>query len=334
MLLTFISFLFISFSFNVLFYKIFKKIEKLTDSPLEKSHKIHNFKAIRCGGMAIFLTVLISILFINAEYRKFIVISSIAFLIGTLEDIYKNISPKTRFIILTITSFLMVLFEPKIILTNFEIINLPYWFALLFIIFAITGFSNSINIIDGINGLSSGIIINGLLFISFIAYINSDYETLKFTIILLSSLLGFFIINFFTGKIFLGDGGAYFIGIIVSSICLYISNNYLKISPWFFLVVFGYPVTDTLFSIFRRYIKNKDILRADILHMHSLINKRIFKSHIKTSFLIIITSFLFSIFAIKFKTNTLALILLYVTYVIVYVTSYLMIIKKYKPVKS
>ncbi len=92
------------------------------------------------------------------------------------------------------------------------------------------------------------------------------------------SIFGFFIWNWPYGKIFLGDAGAYFIGFMIGmlSVLLVVRNH--EVSAWFPLVLVIYPVMETLFSIYRRYIVHKiSPGQPDRLHLHSLVYSRILK---------------------------------------------------------
>jgi UDP-N-acetylmuramyl pentapeptide phosphotransferase/UDP-N-acetylglucosamine-1-phosphate transferase len=332
MIWTFIEFLFVSFVLNTFLYFFLKKKNFLLDCPFTEKHKIHSIDAVRCGGIGIYLSFLIGFFFFDLKYQKTFMISTLSFILGLIEDLYKGINPKLRFSILVLISVLLLIIKPEIILTNLGIFKIPFYIGVLFTIFAIVGFTNSINISDGLNGLSSGIILNASFFIILVSYLNKDYETLKFITILAGSIMGFFIINFFTGRIFLGDGGAYFLGIIMAIISLYISNTYKEISPWFFLVIFSYPVTDTVFSIYRRYIKNKKIFHSDTLHMHILLNKRVFKNQMKSAFLIIVISFIFSLIAFEFRKESYVLAGIHILYVTLYISGYRGIISSQKKI--
>jgi len=330
MIKTFIEFLLVSSILNTFLYFSLKKKNFLLDSPFTEKHKIHPIDAVRCGGIGVYLSFLIGFFFFDLKYQKTFMISTLSFILGLIEDLYKGINPKLRFGILVLISVLLLIIKPEIILTDLGIFKIPFYIGVLFSIFAIVGFTNSINISDGLNGLSSGIILNASFFIILVSYLNKDYETLKFTTIFAGSIIGFFIINFFTGRIFLGDSGTYFLGIIMAIISLYISNTYKEISPWFFLIIFSYPVTDTVFSIYRRYIKNKKIFHSDTLHMHILLNKRVFKNQMKASFLIIIVSFIFSFIAFEFRKESYILASVYILYIALYISGYIAIISSYK----
>jgi UDP-N-acetylmuramyl pentapeptide phosphotransferase/UDP-N-acetylglucosamine-1-phosphate transferase len=148
--------------------------------------------------------------------------------------------------------------------------------SILLTIFAITGLTNAYNIIDGFNGLSSMVGLLALTCISYLAFILGDSELLSLSLILSAAILGFFILNYPRGLIFLGDGGAYLIGFWIAVLSIWLVNNHPEVSPWFVLLVNAYPITETLFTIYRRLVYKKiHPLIGDRLHLHSLIYRRL-----------------------------------------------------------
>jgi UDP-N-acetylmuramyl pentapeptide phosphotransferase/UDP-N-acetylglucosamine-1-phosphate transferase len=151
-------------------------------------------------------------------------------------------------------------------------------FGFLLTIFAITGLSNAYNIIDGSNGLASMVGMITLLAISYVGFKLNDPIILQVCLIAIGSILGFFIWNYPKGLIFLGDGGAYLIGFYISCITILLINRHPEISPWFGVVVNGYPILETMFTIYRRRIhQGKNPSSADGIHFHTLIYRRILK---------------------------------------------------------
>ena len=247
--------------------------------------KIHRDIVPRIGGVSIFLTIFISILLLEYFYneekyflikslRTLLFISAPAFLIGLLEDILKDISIVLRFIISFVTgSLAYFLFDININGTN--IITLDNQIQLLNLIPILTilffaGSINSINIIDGMNGLASLTCLI-ILFVLFIINIQEKNVTNYFlTILIITNIIGFLIINWLWGSIFLGDSGAYLLGVILAVItCKTILNN--QLSLFLILTLFFYPIWEISYSIWRRILKKEKIMRADNKHMHSLI---------------------------------------------------------------
>jgi len=90
------------------------------------------------------------------------------------------------------------------------------------------------------------------------------------------SALGFFILNFPFGKIFLGDAGSYFLGLTAGVLALLLAQRTETISYWFVLALFIYPVYELVFSMIRRKFNEKTkTSQADDLHLHHLIYRKV-----------------------------------------------------------
>ena len=91
-----------------------------------------------------------------------------------------------------------------------------------------------------------------------------------------AAILGFFVWNYPRGLIFLGDGGAYLIGFWIAIISIMLVSRHGNVSPWFALLVNGYPILETLFTIYRRKMhQGKSPGQPDGIHFHSLIFRRV-----------------------------------------------------------
>lgn len=144
--------------------------------------------------------------------------------------------------------------------------------CILFTLFSITGLCNSYNIIDGFNGLSSMVGLLTLLGLAYIGMQVSDQTITNLSLIMMASILGFFVWNYPKGLIFLGDGGAYLIGFWIATLSVMIVERHSSISPWFAILINGYPIFETAFTIYRRKFRQKsDINQPDGLHFHSLL---------------------------------------------------------------
>jgi UDP-N-acetylmuramyl pentapeptide phosphotransferase/UDP-N-acetylglucosamine-1-phosphate transferase len=111
----------------------------------------------------------------------------------------------------------------------------------------------------------------------FINYQNSNTDLVKYLIIfLLVSSASVLFYNFPVAKIFLGDGGAYFLGVIISLIIIELSNINQIISPFFFAGLLFYVFFEVFFSFFRKIFLNLSPLKPDNKHLHMLLFKWIF----------------------------------------------------------
>lgn len=148
--------------------------------------------------------------------------------------------------------------------------------AFVFTLFAAAGVSHALNIVDGCNGLSSFVGMVILTAIAAMAYAVGDDFVFVAASLGAASVLGFFFWNFPFGRLFLGDGGAYTLGLLVAELSLMLVCRNPSVSPWFPLVLAIYPVWETLFSAYRRVVlQGRSPGSADRLHLHSLVYHRL-----------------------------------------------------------
>ncbi|MCS7149273.1 MAG: glycosyltransferase [Caldimicrobium sp.] len=281
----FISF-FLSF---LLIYLARKKISIIvTDHLHEGPQKFHNAPTPRLGGLGIFLALLLAsiLAFVKGDSFKvdfiLLVFAAIpAFSAGLLEDVLGKLSAKLRFILIWASgTALYFLLGAKILRLDLPIdYFFKYFvFSYFFTVFALTGLANSINIIDGFNGLASMVSIIIFMALGYVSYKVGDYFLATICITMVGALAGFFILNYPNGLIFLGDGGAYLTGLIIGAISVLLVKRHPQVSAWFPFLVCIYPIFETLFSIYRKKILRKiSPFLPDGLHLHMLIYKRLTK---------------------------------------------------------
>ena len=145
-------------------------------------------------------------------------------------------------------------------------------------VFGLVATINAWNFIDGVNGLSSGLGAIVLLVLSFLA-VGDNLEDLRLLMyIFAGTTLGFFIVNITTGRIFLGDSGAYLIGAIIAWSGVEISSKNEQISPWLIFLGTIYPASELIISTLRRIFRGKLPYAPDRQHLHSLIYSIIYSS--------------------------------------------------------
>ncbi|MGX4686689.1 glycosyltransferase family 4 protein [Vagococcus sp. JNUCC 83] len=233
------------------------------------------------GGLAIFITFSLSILFlfndiIPTSYALHLIIpSGIIVITGLVDDIFE-ITPKQKMIGIILAA-LYVCFVFDIIMHS---ITLPYfgtiefgWLSYPITILWIAGLTNAINLIDGLDGLASGVSIIALTTIGIIGYIGASTGAVNIFVplsifILLMSTIGFFPFNFYPAKLYLGDTGALFLGFLISLLSLQGLKNATFISLITPLIILGVPLTDTVFAMVRRVLNKKPISSADKMHLH------------------------------------------------------------------
>ncbi|WP_104743239.1 MraY family glycosyltransferase [Helicobacter cinaedi] len=188
--------------------------------------------------------------------------------------------------------------------------------------------SNAINIIDGFNGLASGVSLLILSGILYVAYDVKDVEIFYCALVLFFGILGFFVCNFPLGKIFLGDGGAYFLGFILGMLLVLLTQRHTEsVSAFFGLSIMIYPVWEVVFSVWRRKRLRRNATSPDDLHLHTLIFK-ISRHNIGTSSVILAIHIPIVIFSIYFHTHTLVLICGIMGFVGLYMLCYFALSKR------
>jgi len=257
----------------------------IDDGTSEKPQNFHTKSTPRSGGIGILIGIMP--LLLSGFGVKFLLPTLLAFASGIFEDFHNSLSPKTRLILQFIAASLAV-WQTGAVVTYLGLgIYLPYYIGIVFSIFAIVGMMNAINIIDGFNGLASGVILLILGSFSIISYAHHNSELFNIITIISGSTLGFFVLNFPKGKIFLGDGGAYMLGFIVALLGIFLAGNYEDISPWYIIAIFIYPVWEVLFSIIRKLSIGHSPMEPDSCHMHMLIYRQITKNNPLTTLFIL-----------------------------------------------
>ena len=261
----------------------------LNDSDLTGPQKFHARPVPRIGGVGIVGGVVAGLLVLVVLERTqglqglvLLACGAPTFLAGLSEDITKRISPRRRLFFTAMSAALAVwLVDAVITRTAIPgldwIVSFPIGAALV-TVFVVAGVANSLNIIDGFNGLSSmcGVLI--LACLCYVAALVGDTLLMQLALIGIGAILGFFIWNFPAGLIFLGDGGAYFVGFYVAELAILLLHRNAQVSPMFPLLLCIYPVFETVFSIYRRkFLRDVSPGLPDGLHLHSLIYRRLMR---------------------------------------------------------
>tara|TARA_B110000483_G_scaffold224912_1_gene284112 strand:+ start:557 stop:1558 length:1002 start_codon:yes stop_codon:yes gene_type:complete len=196
------------------------------------------------------------------------------FCLGFLSDTKKINSPKLRFIIQTLIVLSVVYFssitvpETKIFFLDQLLVN--DLFRIVFSVFCILIIINGYNFIDGVNTSLIGYCLIISLSLYYLDLNGVEVSKIINFYNLIPVLIALFISNFFN-KLYLGDGGSYFLGLLFA-LCLintYQINN--NISPFYIVCLLWYPAFENLFSIFRKKILSKSPLDPDTNHLHQII---------------------------------------------------------------
>jgi UDP-N-acetylmuramyl pentapeptide phosphotransferase/UDP-N-acetylglucosamine-1-phosphate transferase len=260
------------------------------DHDFSKPQKVHEAPVPRVGGLAIFLALCAWVAWQWVGGRRdagivgavLLACAAPAFVAGFIQDCSEAVTPRGRLVATALSAtFAFFVLDLGLRYTTIPGLDWVVGFALgslVVTVFAVTGIANAINIIDGFNGLASMCVMLMLGAVAYVAFQVDDPLVMTIALAGMGAVLGFFIWNFPSGLIFLGDGGAYFLGFFVAELSILLLNRNAEVSPLFPLLVCIYPVFETLFSIYRRWLlRDRPAHLPDGIHLHSLIYRRVMR---------------------------------------------------------
>lgn len=286
----FISFfvsLIISFAITPLVLKIAKKL-KVYDYP--DFRKIHGKPVPYLGGIAIylgffagaFIALLLGIKFglfggnflTRQSYlilRALLAGGTLILLVGLLDDI-KPISAKIKFIFQIIIAVILFASGIRIDFLSHPtqgIVYLPLWMSFAITIFWLVGITNAINLLDGLDGLLAGVCFISAIIFSLVAALKGQFLVAILMLALSGASLGFLKYNFYPARIFLGDAGSLFIGLVFASLTIVGAFKGTAFLALFIpICIMGLPIIDTSFAILRRLFTRQPIFKPDKGHIH------------------------------------------------------------------
>jgi UDP-N-acetylmuramyl pentapeptide phosphotransferase/UDP-N-acetylglucosamine-1-phosphate transferase len=255
----------------------------------EGVQKFHSKPTSRLGGVAIALGLntgvgALALLAPNSDLtvhtQWFLLACAPVWLGGLLEDLTHRVGPMLRLVLATVSAaWLFGALGVAVTRTDvwpIDLILLIPGAVLCTTLLVVAGFTHSVNIIDGFHGLASGLVIITVSGLSFMALRVGDLLLLQMCLLSLAAMLGFFVFNWPSGGIFLGDAGAYLIGFWAVELGVLLSMRNPSISPMAAVVAGILPLIETLFSMYRRkVIRQHPVNHPDGLHLHTLVYRRL-----------------------------------------------------------
>jgi UDP-GlcNAc:undecaprenyl-phosphate GlcNAc-1-phosphate transferase len=251
------------------------------DDPNER--KVNLRPMPRVGGMAIYAGFVLSLLFlvfkgpVVFDTQKVIGLLGSSFIIVLvgIEDDIRGLSPRRKLFYQATAALIAYLYGYNITrMSHFfgETFQVPWVLGMLLTIFWIIGFTNAINLVDGLDGLAAGVVSIIAMSIFFTALKDGHLIVAILCIGVAGSALGFLPFNFYPAKIFMGDTGSMFLGFMIALISIEGSfKSETFVTLFVPIVAMGVPVVDTGLSILRRLIKGNGIngiFKADKEHVH------------------------------------------------------------------
>ena len=282
-------------------------LKNLVDNPDER--KLQRRPIPVMGGIAVFFGIVAGlcssqITFFSPAVFVLIAAMTIMLYVGTIDDIL-DLSPYTRFLIeIAVVAFIMLVNNNGINcfwgLWGLDVI--PMWIAAPLTIFAAVGIINAINLIDGVNGLSSGFCFMASVMFAIMFYISGNTTMMILATSAAGAIIPFFLHNVFgyNTRMFIGDGGTLVIGTMMSMFVINILKDTSLSAPFaqegmglipFTLSVLAVPVFDTLRVMSARIIRGNSPFNPDKTHLHHLFIELGF-SHIGTTVSILSLNFL------------------------------------------
>ncbi|WP_416198738.1 MAG: UDP-GlcNAc:undecaprenyl-phosphate GlcNAc-1-phosphate transferase [Sporanaerobacter sp.] len=246
------------------------------------NRRVHKKPIPLLGGLAIYIATMVSILIflpIDKTMISIVIGGSIIAISGIIDDI-KDLSPKMKLFFQILASIVLILGDVKI-----DFVTNPFskgstllylkGFSIPITIFWIVGITNTINLIDGLDGLAAGVAMIASLSLLFVASGFGYGTVMIMSIIIAGACLGFLPYNFNPAKIFMGDTGALFLGYMLSVVAIEgVMKSVATIAIVVPIIILGLPIFDTTFAIFRRLLNGRPIMEADKGHLHHKILQR------------------------------------------------------------
>lgn len=243
--------------------------------------KIHRGAIPRIGGIGISLGTLLPIFLLCFFFHSGVIINTpnnmflyfggglAISLLGLVDDI-KGVNAKIKLLFQIVIAFLATQHGALV-----ESLPMPWGrlelgiFSYALTIFWIIGIINAFNLIDGMDGLSSGITLFSSLTIAMLAIANGYLPTALVALALAGAVTGFLIYNFNPARIFMGDSGSMFIGYILAVLSLRSqSKAHAVVSIMVPIIAMGLPILDTTLAFMRRIMRHQSIFAADKQHIH------------------------------------------------------------------
>lgn len=271
------------------FYKILKiaKLKNLVDNP--NARKLQKNPVPMLGGIAVFFGLLAGLLIAKAfdsgltDLFPIIAAASIMLYVGSIDDII-GISPRSRLIIETLT-ILGLIFATGMCMDSLHglwgIKHFSWWIGVPLTLFAGVGIINAFNMVDGVNGLSSGLCITVSILMGVYFAKRSDWTDATLVFCFAAALVPFLLHNVFgkSSRMFIGDAGTMIMGMFVSWCCIQTLSIDGKVDmsdapsenmclPAMLLSIASVPVMDTLRVMFSRILHGVSPFQADKSHLH------------------------------------------------------------------
>ncbi len=247
------------------------------------NRRVHKEPIPRLGGLAIYCAFIVTALVMavfnsnvhfNTEFVGILIGVTIIVMVGIVDDV-KPISAKYKLAAQIVAALIVVKSGVTIDFINFPLINSESGYVFFealrvpMTIFWIVGITNTVNLIDGLDGLAAGVSAIASLSLAAVAYNTGQYSVAILLVILAGATSGFLPYNFNPAQIFMGDTGSLAIGFLLATISVEgVIKKAATIAIAIPVLALGVPIFDTTFAIIRRLLNGRPIMEADKGHLH------------------------------------------------------------------
>ncbi|MBE6539044.1 MAG: undecaprenyl/decaprenyl-phosphate alpha-N-acetylglucosaminyl 1-phosphate transferase [Ruminococcaceae bacterium] len=234
--------------------------------------RMHRVPIPRIGGLAIFIGFALTLLAF-CQMSRFLTVALFGGLIivvmGVLDDVFALNAWLKLAVQVAVAGFAVIEgVTIEFITLGDKMVQLGAWSIPLTMLW-IVGLTNSINLIDGLDGLACGISTICSISLFVVMIILGDYTSALIVAVVIGACIGFFPFNTHPARIFMGDTGAQTLGYLLSIIAIQgVFKTHMVFSFIIPLSIFGLPIFDTLFAIIRRLVHGKSPFASDRGHIH------------------------------------------------------------------
>jgi UDP-GlcNAc:undecaprenyl-phosphate GlcNAc-1-phosphate transferase len=182
---------------------------------------------------------------------------------GVIDDL-RELSVAQKLIVQSFCALLLILFGIRT-----DIMYLGFWGNTVITFFWILGMTNAFNLLDIMDGLAAGVALIVSSAFLLIGFLSGDLNVQVLSLILSAGSAGFLIFNLPPAKVYLGNSGSHFLGLLISSIALIthyasMDNAFVLLSP---IMILGLPIIDTILLVIFRVIKRKPPFKKSRDHL-------------------------------------------------------------------
>ncbi len=237
--------------------------------------KIHSQPVPHVGGIVMAIGTFIAVLIYNSpgnQIRAYLAGALILAVFGLVDD-FKGLDYRVKFTGQIIASLIAVLYGGVKIVNMGSLLPedvvIPEWISVVLTLLVIVGLTNAINMADGLDGLAGGICLLSFLCICYLAYLEQNINVAAVSAALAGSVYGFLLFNTYPATVFMGDTGSQILGFSAAFLSLTLTQgDTTTLSPLLPLVIFGFPILDTVTVSCKRLASGRSPFVADQDHFH------------------------------------------------------------------